>query len=616
MGCPPVTRHEVEEVIKNFPQLPSLDEKFCLYNLPRVYLRCCKEHRFSMKHLLAFREVYADNIYENLTTLSEIWGRHAATIHKRWSRKYDVQKRKGYLKAVWPFISEIHRPDIEAAHQLKVGRLTEAPLEACLWPHLNLEDLAKAEPLIWMVNSRLQAFPSAFADVDHSFCTYALVNDLVPSYTEVSKDFQSHQLILRDKTCPCHYGELAENKEKDCGTDCNFNTNVDDAIIILQIQQRVYQFLVSICRQILQDVTKAGKDLIQDFEALEKPPVFELETGNLTSLEAAAIRAPYRVPVKIDIQRMVDMVKAKKHAAEDHLQSIREDPAYFEATLKNWSEHSVERYEPHLAEDGSRHWIKFKSWNWGDELIGKCIAGALYWSEMWRELLHRIRLFQDALDQKLDPKVDRVHRQLPEYIRKQLEGLLPYLIHFESDQVKLVVSSFLVAPGVRAHYMEDNISRVNSKDHKHISKVFDLLMALVSPEKSLGGLSSWGMLDQLERLRKKDPIVQKGITPHVAKLLSDLSVISECNRQVMLFQPWTGQILDDLAHRCDLGEITGAEFKSWEESVSGLIMRHMSPELVKLATPEEKRFHYPTHKRRTKEVVAQLQLAEINLANF
>lgn len=60
------------------------------------------------------------------------------------------------------------------------------------------------------------------------------------------------------------------------------------------------------------------------------------------SLASLASEAPYRAPQKLDLERMKLLVSSKRLEAEDHLWSLKEDPAYFTNTLTDWAEHWIE----------------------------------------------------------------------------------------------------------------------------------------------------------------------------------------------------------------------------------------------------------------------------------
>ncbi|KAM0228265.1 hypothetical protein ACHAP5_011998 [Fusarium lateritium] len=55
-----------------------------------------------------------------------------------------------------------------------------------------------------------------------------------------------------------------------------------------------------------------------------------------------AAEAPYRLPEKLDFNRLTSLLEARKFAAEDHVWSLREDPAYFADQFREIQDHRQE----------------------------------------------------------------------------------------------------------------------------------------------------------------------------------------------------------------------------------------------------------------------------------
>lgn len=105
----------------------------------------------------------------------------------------------------------------------------------------------------------------------------------------------------------------------------------------LEIQQRIYTFLVKWSRGLLQDVPPLTES---DILANSGPPT---ALADITSLQIIALKAPYRIPAHLDLARLQAIASAGRNAREDHLWALREDPSYFADAMEEVSEHRQER---------------------------------------------------------------------------------------------------------------------------------------------------------------------------------------------------------------------------------------------------------------------------------
>ena len=86
----------------------------------------------------------------------------------------------------------------------------------------------------------------------------------------------------------------------------------------MEVQERVFKFLVDYCRLVLHDIP-AEKLTIDDYPVLLRPNV-PTETGDgFASLGVMAAEAPYRAPDRMDLAKMESLLDAKASAAEDHI---------------------------------------------------------------------------------------------------------------------------------------------------------------------------------------------------------------------------------------------------------------------------------------------------------
>lgn len=122
-----------------------------------------------------------------------------------------------------------------------------------------------------------------------------------------------------------------------------------EGLQVLEIQERIYPFLIRCCELILHDLKSEGSLLDEKYQILEQAPITSIQAlpsndGNiLAALSTISQEAPYRLPAQLDLERLKGIFAAKRSAAGDHLWAMREDPGYFAEEIKDWSEHRNDR---------------------------------------------------------------------------------------------------------------------------------------------------------------------------------------------------------------------------------------------------------------------------------
>jgi hypothetical protein len=169
------------------------------------------------------------------------------------------------------------------------------------------------------------------------------------------------QLILRGISSGDVYGTLRKMPQVDPGTwldlaiqDYDWPTSnlygkkwpLDQfrnlsGMVVLEIQERLMEFLVKCCYQILHDIEP--DNLFSDIYPIqpepEPPPPGTQTQGLQTSLLEMTVEAPYRVPTRLDFANLEKLFAAKVAAAEDHTWAMREDPNYFVEQISDMHEH-------------------------------------------------------------------------------------------------------------------------------------------------------------------------------------------------------------------------------------------------------------------------------------
>src|SRR6478735_177762 len=100
------------------------------------------------------------------------------------------------------------------------------------------------------------------------------------------------------------------------------------------------------------------------------------------------------------------------------------------------------------------------------------------------------------------------------------------------------------------------------------------------------------------------------ISAHAAKILGDIAIIAQCLKQPELYQPWATQFDQVIQANTDLYR------DAWSKTRGNFRQPHETflwkefDEAARVAEPSGGKFTYPYSKRRTKETVDAMRVAE------
>ena len=103
------------------------------------------------------------------------------------------------------------------------------------------------------------------------------------------------------------------------------------------------------------------------------------------------------------------------------------------------------------------------------------------------------------------------------------------------------------------------------------------------------------------------------VSAYIASVLGDLAAITECLRQVDLYEPWAQTFEDIMVEKSDGIE---KEYASHTALWGALLAAIEGPKEAALGTPEDGRFFYSIEKPRNKKNVEAMRTAEANLDEF
>ncbi|KAK3845854.1 MAG: hypothetical protein J3R72DRAFT_481993 [Linnemannia gamsii] len=553
------------------------------------------------------------NIFKDWKLLNHIVQRHEITIQKRWLKKTREQRKNSLLSA-WPNMSASHRPDMEAYFREK-SRSTTAFREAYLWPHINQEDLLKPKLFLLFLNARARNFPSAFSAADHQSFRFATTSGKV-----TAAFLNEYTMMFTGRNTPETYGQLYSWDDHPDAASWLFTqrgVHPGYGLQVLEVQERVYHFLLECCLHILHDMPRESL-MVDDSPIEPEPPALSIAEGRSNSLAFVAAMTPYRLPASLNLTRLHDLVAAKRSATEDHIWSLREDPSYFADVVLDMKDHRQEL----LPDTKGRQHSLMKprpSKRFWDRVAGGVIAEAYLYLEIWNDLYSQIgKVMSLQQKHKAAIKYDDV---LPNELLEAFLDLEFSLSQYAKGPIQILKTIVVASPPLRASFVRlpeegnSNIIQVVQKPGSTWDKTQSRLMWLFQTlwdenQRHLCGLHP--ILDEMERLVENDPKARNLFSSRVASMVADLSLISECQRQISLYEPWASSFEGEAVSRKD--EIT-AKYIKQTSRIQELDVALKQTSFAD-ADPSDGKFFYPVEKHRTKESTEAMQKAERTLDTF
>ncbi|KAI4646601.1 hypothetical protein J4E93_004822 [Alternaria ventricosa] len=587
-----------------------------------------------LKHIID-ANAECDALVANLwlwSTLSYIVIKSEGDIRARWLKKSEAQRRV-ILDKAWPSggLPTNHRPDIDRSvldtcpHQRHSHSLAQYA-----FPHLNLEDLTKPNPLLILLNARGRHPMWKFAFLDYEL---APLMHLRPALLEKTK----YTMGLNNEK----YSRIIE---------CNTEAEAAESMIrgdtihplpgshILSMQKTILQFLLSCVGEIMEDnaivesaYTKLRSrdnpisSLDEDAADMPEPPALTCSDQDFTSLNAIVREACYRVPTLEDLGRLEALVSACQNAAEDHIWLLGEDPGYFRDSTLEHKEHRPELL-PGIS-CGTRHRGGYDEVLWSrvlHSMATDCYIDLFMWNEVRQRIseLNRLSLlYKDELGfGEFGSK-----EELPEDFLESLVEAWSFLEFFQLEIIQELRLAWSSSLEIRAyfsqecnHSVQDMVvgikftGKVVRRRDKELERVFTLFKYLWEPPVRQS-LKVHTLVETLDNVLQKNERAKDLTSPFVASLLSKLSIVSECLRQLSFFLPWAKRV-QYLAKQRQTELITAyaINLSRWHSTLNTTFE---GTNLADLGKPGPK-FRYPINKRRSRMNVENLRSAEAALDAF
>ncbi|CAJ2502979.1 Uu.00g103730.m01.CDS01 [Anthostomella pinea] len=664
---------------------PEVDTPGCEFEPPL--------HTITAEQARAEASLMATSIFKNWKELQDIARRHEPNIQKRWT-KSSVPKRKEILidsfrvsarSSDTSNMPQTHNPDVAAwrnTHDLNTWKIRKTMVDEngrainrtpFMWPHLNLEDLATKEPLLLMINARAHNPPDSFASADLASIGFGSSVGSIRFHKLVG-----YVMHFRGRKTADEYGQIFCAASDNCLIEAletrKVNT-VAEGLWILEIQQRVYTFLVQCCRKILHDIPQTS--LLDSTLAIQPQPPMPTatSTGGIQSLAVAILESQYKLPATIDFDRMEQVVDAKLEAAEDHLWSMREDPGYYESVVLEWEEHQLEQVQ--IQEEWGKAYPIFASFltskndKWYREgLVAQIAVTAInmaeYWYVVWEKVVklrkvHRIHQADVSPDSDLPADLARAFHELC-YLLESHENIIKCCwedccfgccvvcgykgtckptckttesTHPDVSERKVLVidntpsmlqQGFMASPPMRKTFCRfpdpedpfksridyDRAPKAGAK--RELCWLFEMLIQ----EWQRPMACRRTLLTELDNLTQKDVATRTYTSSWVADQIAEFSLVADCLHQISLYQPWASSFKYGMEQAF---EDLQADFKNTTKYIRDIrcdvrLLAMGCPDKMSCGVPTEGRFSYPAAKRRTKENVEAMILAEFHLDNF
>lgn len=557
--------------------------------------------KLSHEEVATLARSFSVSIFKDWSRLNAILKRFETTIQKRWLKKSPKQRREVLLKA-WPDMPTTHRPDFAGFRKVKKNtpRSHTLPSSAFLWPYINLEDLQQRHHLLLFINSRGRNLPGLFAQMDlrSAHLGNGFKNLPMPKEDEF-------RMELYGQNAPVAYGRVLSKKEKATyGASQKIMNNAAQGLLILEIQQKIYEFLLSCVQNILHDIHPSQHFLAAHQSA---PGLPGADTKEWPSLRAYTLERAYLAPQAMDIDSLALMAASRRASAEDHLWLLTEDPGYFIDSLKDWKEHS----EITMTHGCSHCWRHV-----AQRMVSNAFSFFIFWHWIHRQLT-RMQSFEKQL-----ARINRQTLRLNARDEKLWLELYNVITMVQGDPILLLSMGLKASPRLRhTYFTEESIRRgepelkgIPSK-HTEAEKRVDLLFhALVNDEKrSLHGLPH--LVQEVQHMLETDAEANLLVDSWLSTIFADLAMLSELSTRIDALDPWSygwcaTDALESEAAAKPVKDLLTLDGKLRTGVLKAFMNAKWSDTFIYLDILLDGKLDYPAAKRHTEENVEKMRHAE------
>ena len=414
---------------------------------------------------------------------------------------------------------------------------------------------------------------------------------------------------------PSRYGKLnrcSKGIDEHCEHDKKYRICARRAFQVLLIQQRILSFLLDCALEILHDKTET--ELLRS-PVLDAPPSiqpYEAAQSQQTSFTSVLNLAPYRGWSSLDFSKLRGYIESTLAKHKSHVWALREDPGYFADTIRE----SLDHHAANVPADCGLHlkqWKEHPSLKKG--LILRMLHEAYHMVHNWTYLKDRLDVFERLLEEGASK-----HQQARVIVEfREMTQIIT------SSLISKVENSYRAAPGCRMLFTKacetDTYRRVPGIDSNQAVylSVMGLFRGMIDEDTGAGihcdtlFMLPWH-LEVLDQILQKSQTARGMVTGRILDLLTDLSIITECDRQTSLWSKspdvQTGEV-DACGCNFVVEDPDGMNFYDWEDALN----QDFTPPLVTVY-PLKDKLSYPEHKKRTRNTTTIMCKAEYNLDLF
>ncbi|KAI4181379.1 MAG: hypothetical protein LQ346_006798 [Caloplaca aetnensis] len=381
-----------------------------------------------------------------------------------------------------------------------------------------------------------------------------------------------------------------------------------EGLQVMEIQQRKLQFLQKCVEVILQDLPLEDPSIPK--QPLPAEDLLVSRAGEWPSLTQEVEEAPFRVPDPLDIGRLRTFVVARRNEAEDHIWFLREDPSYFQDVVMEWSEH---RQEKLLTANGKAHPALRQDLFW-ERVLCNVVVDAYCNLVAW-----------DTITKEIDHLVDlrtRYRTRANQELRTEFAEALAHFEHLIDQTTQAPISNWKVglpaSPPLRQYWVREpqdpNTTIIGVQSKKDSRSKGDHLLWLLEiflKDEQLFLCGIENVCDELEREVRSSQASRGRISPYIANLISEFSLLAELKRQIGLTTP--GPRITELIDPEEKRAVFDKKMKLFSQVFKAL--DSLGKGLAEVGSPLEK-FNYPSNKRKTSATTQKMQQAEKNLDIF
>jgi hypothetical protein len=375
-------------------------------------------------------------IYVSWDTLRGLEARYGDLLRTRWSKKRSKDRRK-ILEAAWSDIPQSHRPECFAEVYTSFSPIAGMPPKERVWPYINLEDLDNKTSLAVFITARARSAPRHFALTEHLFMPAEQTKDLHAPLSKMHMD-------SREK-----YGAVEEFSDEVEAVDFEddaYGIGLGRGLQILFLQNKILDFLVTCCQEILHDCNLEDLTPPDSDEEAEYAPLAILEQNPRANYADVTANAPFYPRCEFNLDRVVHLISTEAGSAELHVWALRENPGHFSTTYEEINDHDHRHIRDALGrKDAATRSVKIVS-STLNILVAYSHYSLVFWDQMNIQLQIIKALLQDYPD-GLD-----IGSLQPIELRKAMQFFL-ILLDNAKIMLTLEIEGYTASPELRAHFI-------------------------------------------------------------------------------------------------------------------------------------------------------------------